>query len=82
VCMHIERVHPASAGTIQSCDSPKLGTSACVRTAKKLISASNKLEKVHLIGLPLFSPAPSRPRLADMLLSCLTAAAFGCIELL
>ena len=26
--MYIERVHPASASTIQSCDSPKLGTSA------------------------------------------------------
>ena len=35
-CMYIERVHPASASIIQSCDSPKLGTCACVRTAKNL----------------------------------------------
>jgi biotin carboxylase len=40
LCVYIERGHPASAGTIQSCDSPKLGISACVRTAKKLICAS------------------------------------------
>ena len=36
VCVCIERVHPASASIIQSCDSPKLGTCACVRTAKNL----------------------------------------------
>ena len=34
--VYIERVHPASASIIQSCDSPKLGTCACVRTAKNL----------------------------------------------
>jgi hypothetical protein len=32
--LYIERVHPASASIIQSGDSPKLGTCACVRTAK------------------------------------------------
>jgi hypothetical protein len=41
-----------------------------------------KLESVHLIGLPPLSPAPSSPRLAVKLLSCLTAAALSCIELL
>ena len=55
----------------------------CVCThSEKLIFESNKLEKVHLIGLPPVSPAPIRPRLADMLLSCVTAAAFSCTELL
>jgi hypothetical protein len=49
--MHRERVHPASASIIQSCDSPKLGTCECVRTAKKLIFESNKFEKVHLIAV-------------------------------
>jgi hypothetical protein len=28
-CVYIERVHPASAGTIQKCDSPKLRISVC-----------------------------------------------------
>jgi hypothetical protein len=35
VSMYIERVHAASASTIHSCDSPKLGTCVWVRTAKK-----------------------------------------------
>jgi hypothetical protein len=31
-----QNVHPANPSTIQSCDSRKLGTCACVRTAKTL----------------------------------------------
>jgi hypothetical protein len=47
-------VHPANPSTIQSSDSPKLGKRPWVRTAKILISASNKSEKVHLIGVRVF----------------------------
>ena len=51
-----------------------------VRTAKISILASIRLGNVHLIGLPPLSPAPSRPGLADMLLSCWTAAAASLLD--
>ena len=38
-----QSVHPANPSTIQSCDSPKLGIRAWVRTAKNFVSATAQL---------------------------------------
>jgi hypothetical protein len=56
-----QKVHPANPSTIQSCDSRKLGTCACVRTAKTLY-----LHHVWLLtqliqpSVPAIAPVVSR----------------------